>query len=304
MNFPAPHGDKLRALLRNDKLPDRDRPAVEAAIDQYEAWIVEMQDLVIPEDRLVEHLVESLNRYKAALELDLIFDSRDDFLYRQKGQLKLDNTVLEEFLPRLVGRAFEPRITDLGLTLGPINAFSQLRFDGSILNAPVGGGMVVRSKNQDFALSRPLYLKASHRADFTESSEKETYLAHMAVELKTNLDKTMFQEASATALDLKVAMPNSQYFLLCEWLDMPPISTAATAIEEVIVLRKARRMPANARARFSTAAGRAAARDMFARRLQEHPFAVDAFNRFLSHVDRLLGGENVDERDVMNRGWF
>lgn len=304
MSFPTPHGDKLRALLRNNKLPDGDRPAVEAALQRYEAWIEEVQRTDIPNESLVEHLVESLNRYKSALELDLIFDSRNDFLYRQKGQLKLDNTVLEEFLPWLVSRVFKRRIAELGLTLGPINAFSQLRFDASILNAPVGGGMVVRSKDHDFALARPLYLKASHRADFTDAGEKKTHLAHMAVEIKTNLDKTMFQEASATAYDLKVAIPNSQYFLLCEWLDMPPISTAVTAIEEVIVLRKARRMPANARAGLSTAAGRVAARDTFARRLREHPLAADAFARFLSHVGQLLGGETVDERDVLNRGWF
>ena len=52
----------------------------------------------------------------------------------------------------------------------------------------------------------------------------------------------------------------------CEWLDMPPISTAVTAIEEAIVLRKARRLEADVRAGLSTAAGRAAARDMFKRR--------------------------------------
>ena len=304
MKFPTPHGDKLRALLRNEKLPAEDQPAVEAAIARYDAWILDNQRANIPDEDLIVHLVESLNRYKFALELDLIFDSDNDFLYRQKGQLKLDNTVLEEFLPWLVGRVFERKMGELGLTLGPTNAFSHLRFDGSLLNSPAGGGMIVRSKDHDFALARPLFLKASHRSDYSEAREKKTHLAYMAVELKTNLDKTMFQEASATAYDLKLAIPNSQYFLLCEWLDMPPISTAVTAIKEVIVLRKARRMSSNERAGLSTANGRAAARETFTRRLVENPLSSDAFRRFLSHVDRLLGGDTPEEGEVLSRGWF
>lgn len=83
---------------------------------------------------------------------------------------------------------------------------------------------------------------------------RQTHLAYVAAEIKTNLDKTMFQEASGTAYDLRLALPNSRYFLLCERLDMAPISTAVTAIEEVIVLRKARRLPVDLRQRFSTAA--------------------------------------------------
>ena len=39
---------------------------------------------------------------KYYIDVDLIFDSPEDFLYRQKGQLKLDNTVIEEFLPIFV----------------------------------------------------------------------------------------------------------------------------------------------------------------------------------------------------------
>ena len=304
MNYPTPHGDKLRALLENDKLPRGDRPRVRAAIERYDAWVAEVKGIDAAGDGLVESLVASLNRYKSSLELDLIFDSKGDFLYRQKGQLKLDNTVLEEFLPWLIGRVFAARLAELDLTLGPTNAFSQIRFDADLLNAPAGGGMVLRSKDHDFALSRPLFLKASHREDFDEAREAMTHLAYLAVEIKTNLDKTMFQEASATAHDLKLAVPNSRYFLICEWLDMPPISTAVTAIEEVIVLRKARRLAANARARLSTVAGRAAARDMFERRLIEHPLATEAFRRFLFHVERLLGADATNEQEALARGWF
>jgi hypothetical protein len=43
-----------------------------------------------------------LNQYRLFIYVELVFDSPQDFLYRQKGQLKLDNSVIEEFLPHLV----------------------------------------------------------------------------------------------------------------------------------------------------------------------------------------------------------
>ena len=303
MDCPTPHGDKLRALLGNDKLPVGDRSGVRAAVRRYEAWIAELGRIEGAGEHLVEPMVQSLDRYKASIDLDLIFDSKDDFLYRQKGQLKLDNTVLEEFLPRLVRRVLSDRLAEPDLTIGPANAFAQLRFDSDLRNVTRGGGMAVRSKDHDFVLARPLFLKASHRRDFEESHEARTHLAYVAAEIKTNLDKTMFQEASATAHDLKIALPGSRYFLLCEWLDMIPISSVATAIEEVIVLRKARRLRADVRGQFATLAGRAANRAAFERHLTEHPFAPDAFRRFLSHVERLLG-DDEDDRSILSRGWF
>ena len=304
MIHPTPHGDKLRALVENRKLPESDRPGIDAAIERYEAWIAELEGIEGDGRKLIESLVASLNLYKTSIDLDLIFDSRNDFLYRQKGQLKLDNTVLEEFLPQLVARVFSDRLANRGLSLGPTKGFAQLRFDSNLLNTAAGGAMIVRSKDHDFALARPLFIKASHREDFRESREESTYLAYVAAEIKTNLDKTMFQEASATAYDLKLALPYSRYFLLCEWLDMEPVSTAITAIEEVIVLRKAKRLSANVRQHFSTVAGRIENRDVFERYLTEHPLSPQPFLRFLHHVERLLDDGSENEGGVLERGWF
>ena len=304
MTYPAPHGDKLRALVGKGKLPASDRPRVDTAIERYDAWITELEAIAGANGELIEPLVASLNRYKMSIDLDLIFDSQTDFLHRQKGQLKIDNTVLEEFLPWLIGRVFSDRLANRGLNLGPTKGFSQLHFDSNLLNTAAGGGMTVRSKDHDFALARPLFIKASHWEDFRESQEESTHLAYVAAEIKTNLDKTMFQEASATAYDLKQALPHSRYFLLCEWLDMEPVSTAITAIEEVIVLRKAKRLSANVREHFSTASGRAKNRDAFERHLADHPLSSEAFQRFLDHVERLLDDGSENERDVLDRGWF
>ena len=302
--LPTPHADKLRALLGNQNLPDSDKPRVRGAVEKYDAWEKEVRQIEGDGDALVEPLVTSLNRYRKWIDLNLIFDSPENFLHRQRGQIKLDNSVLEEFLPWLVNRIFPKRIAETGLSLGPTNAFSQLSFDSDPFNRPKGGGMAIRSKDHDFAVALPLFLKASHNQDFGDSQEARTNLAYLAAELKTNLDKTMFQEASATAYDLKLALPSSRYFLLCEWLDMTPISTAVTAIEEVIVLRKAKRMSANVRSNFATSGGRAQNRDIFEQHLDEHPFSPDAVRRFLSHVERLLSAGDDDEQHALERGWF
>ena len=304
MTFPTPHGDKLKALRENDKLPDSDKDGVEAAIQKYEEWISESKEIIKGGEELVQRLVKSLNCYKNWIDLDLIFDSQNDFLYRDKGQLKLDNTILEEFLPILVSGCFPDCEAFHELHLGPTNALAQVYFDSNLQNTKVGGGMTIRTKDHDFALARPLFIKSSHNRNFNDFREETTYLAYVATEIKANLDKTMFQEAGATALDLKIALPYSRYFLLCEWLDMKLVSSAPTAIEEVIVLRKAKRMRANLRQSFTTAEGRRQNRGDFKAHLESHPLCPNAFDRYLENLDQLLTGGIGNEQDVLERGWF
>ena len=299
MTDARPHGDKLQALLANEKLPKADLPRVRQAIARYRKWLDQIDDAGAD----IGELVAATDSYKKSVDLDLVHDSPEDFLYRQKGQLKLDNTVLEEFLPKLVRRVFSDKIDDLGLTVGPSTAIAQLHFDSDLRTDVPGAGMEARVKNHDFVLAKPLFIKASHQQNFADSRETSTRIAYVAAELKTNLDKTMFQEACATARDLQLVLPRARYFLLCEWLDMTPISTAATAIEEIVVLRKAKRLSANLRKQFASVAGRAASRSTIENHLNQHPLSPDAFRRFLSHLDRLLAPDASAE-EVLNRGWF
>ena len=194
------------------------------------------------------------------------------------------------------------QLQGLGLTMGPANSFSALRFEEDIRSARRGVGARLRSKNQDFAITRKLFLRASHHADFREAVTEETNIAYVASEIKTNLDKTMFQEAAATALDVKSVVPGARYYLLCEWLDMTPISTTTTAIDEILILRQAKRLASNVRSDFATAAGRRRNRALYLEHLTVHPLAPATFSRFLSHVTQLVT-DNVEE-DVLSRGYF
>jgi len=302
MTLPSPHGDKLDALLQNDKLPPGDRERIACAVHRYRTWRESFTRIPIGGDGLAE-AVRLLNEYRLFLDLEVVFDSDDDFLYRQKGQLKLDNTVIEEFLPHLVSRVF-PDVA-AAFAVGPQSCFAALYFTSTIRTTTASPGARTRTKDQDFTISKRLYLRASFHPDHAEGVDRvEANLGYLCAECKTNLDKTMFQEACATAHDVKTAVPGAKYLLLCEWLDMTPISTSGTDVDEVLILRKAKRLGSQVRSAFATRAGRVARRAAFAQYLADHPFAVDVFERFLTHVRALLEDRDPDEGDVLGRGYF
>ncbi len=302
--YPTPNLDKLKAVLENEKLPQQDKPRVQKAIERYKKWVADLDTVTgIPEE-MIKKMVELLNEYKFYIEVELIFDSEDDFLYRQKGQLKLESSIIEEFLPRLIQPVIIPEIKGIDVEVGPINAFSSLYFASSLSSPQVGGGMSIRTKTHDFAIGKRLYLKASHSFSFEESTEAETHIAYITAECKTNLDKTMFQEACATAHDVKSAVPGAKYFLICEWLDMAPISTTPTDIDEVILLRKGKRLSSNIRKDFNESQKRKGCRQKYIAYLKQYPLLHERFQRFVEHIRKLVKSEELIENDVLERGFF
>lgn len=255
-------------------------------------------------DKLLGTLVAELNAYKLYVDIDLIFDSPNDFLYRQKGQLKLDNTVIEEFLPWLCNSVLMPEISGKGVSIGPVSAYSGVFFESTLSQSLAGGGLRIRTKDQDFAISRPLWIQTSHTEDFKNPAQKVTNLAYVATEIKTNLDKTMFQEAASTARDVKMAISGAKYFLVCDWLDMTPISTRNTPIDEILVLRKAKRVQASKRESYNTQKGRQAGRAWYRQYLTDNPYATDVFKRFVDHVRKLLSDDDLVEAEVLKQGYF
>ena len=305
VSHPATHGDKLLALCANKGLPAPDRERVEEAIEHYRAWVESLQTAQGEGEILLAALVESLSAYKNAIDLNLIYDSEADFLYRQNGQLKLSNSVLEEFLPYLFDARLVPGFTRLkNVVCGPQASFAGLSF-GSPFVALNAGGVFLKSKNQDFAIAK------THRITITDGFEDDGAftgqfcISHFATEIKTNLDKTMFQEVSQSANELKRAVPGSRCILLCEYLDMTPITTKLTSIDEVIVLRKAKRLSSNIRDQFRSAKGRRGYRDVYMRFLERNPLHLTSFERFVYHLNECFpeqGDETVEA--VLGRGYF
>lgn len=140
--LPTPHLDKLVALSSNPRLPDTDRPRIEGALERYNEWTEQLLSIQAARKETVEQLVDATNRYKEFIELEFIFDSGADFLYRQKGQLKLDNSILEEFLPHLFYKGLD--LSDGTLAFGPRSTFAGLSFMSTLTNVGAGGRATIR----------------------------------------------------------------------------------------------------------------------------------------------------------------
>ena len=300
--FPTPHMDKLKALLRNPRLPSADKPRVEEAVLRYNDWISELQSIKPGGKNSVRQLVEATNRYKTFIELDLIFDSPENFLYRQKGQPKLDNTILEEFLPQLVYRSLQ--LDNQTFEYGPRNTFAGLSFTSSIVDSGRGGHPRLRTKDQDFVLGKRLYMMTSFDKDFAQSEVIESHLGYVCVECKTNLDKTMFQEAVATSRDLKIAVPSSLYFLVCEFLDMTPMSITSTQIDDVLVVRKTKRMSSNIRQEYRSAEARKKHRQAYVEFLESAKYYADVFQRMIDKIQSMVEETDPETDKVLKQGHF
>jgi len=300
--LPTPHLDKLKALIDNRRLPAADKPRVEEALKRYHDWIRELEGVGGGQKGAVQKLVDATNRYKTFVELDLIFDSPGDFLYRQKGQLKLDNTILEEFLPQLLFRGLS--LADGTFELGPRKTFAGLSFASSLANTSTGGRPSLRTKDQDFILGKRLYMMTSFDKDFHDPERVESNLGYVCAECKTNLDKTMFQEAVATSRDLKIAVPSSLYFLICEFLDMTPVSITSTHIDDVLIVRKAKRMSSNIRQEYRNAKDRREHRGEYVRFLESSKYYADVFQRMIDKIQRVIDETDPELETVLKKGYF
>ncbi|MDQ5987393.1 MAG: hypothetical protein CSYNP_03133 [Syntrophus sp. SKADARSKE-3] len=300
--LPTPHLDKLMALLENRRLPEVEKARVKVALQRYREWIAELETVKSGQRGAVQKLVDATNRYKLSVELDLIFDSPGDFLYRQKGQLKLDNTILEEFLPQLFYRGLN--LADGTFELGPRKTFSGLSFSSSITSTGVGGLPNLRTKDQDFVLGKRLYMMTSFQKDFKEAERLEAHLGYVCAECKTNLDKTMFQEAVATSRDLKMAVPSSLYFLVCEFLDMTPVSITPTHIDDVLIVRKTKRMSSNVRQEFRTAKERQSHRKEYVEFLESAKYYADVFQRMVDKIQVVIDAADPEIDAVLKKGHF
>lgn len=301
-DFPKPHFSKIQACLENPRLPAEDREMLEEAKIKYSEWMESLNSVTQGEDDAVEKLVAATNKYKRFIELDLIFDSKSDFMYRQKGQLKLDNTILEEFLPQLIFRSLKG--LDETFDLGPRKTFSGLSFLSSLGNPGKGGEPSIRTKDQDFILGKKLFIKSSFNENFNDSKLISSHLGYICAECKTNLDKTMFQEAVATSRDLKIAVPSSMYFLVCEFLDMTPVSINSTQIDDIYIVRKSKRISSNIRQEYRTPELRRKHRSEYADFIDQSKYYPDVFEKMIKRIESTLDDKNPELGGVLERGSF
>ena len=66
--LPTPHGDKLNALLENEKLPESDRPNILEALTRYKEWLEKLKLVTGRHRKIVNDMVDLLNEYKRYMD--------------------------------------------------------------------------------------------------------------------------------------------------------------------------------------------------------------------------------------------
>lgn len=291
-----PHREKLDAALTNPKCA-ADLDILNEAKTAYQTWVRNMDSLQTTGAEYLSDLVRLLNEYKDFLEVELIARRGSDFIKRQKGQLKLDNSVLEEFLPHLVTPKLLNNLpTAYQIETGSQTSFMSLAFCPQDIRSMQKPKVIIKDKDQDFTLGKTVYYKFSSEPEFQDrtTTDGKLFLSVLAAECKVNYDKTMFQECAGTAARLKQGCPIAKYYALVEYLDMIPEDTRLTNIDNVYLLRKAHRLPPTKR-------------DVYAEvRAQHHdkPISVQVVSDFLSQIQNFIDATWYNPDEALERGSF
>lgn len=291
-----PHKDKLVAALNNPKAAE-DKDLLQEAINAYDTWIKKMKAVTSTGDDFLKEMTSCLNEYKDYLEVELIAKHGSDFLKRQKGQMKLDNSVIEEFLPYLVDSKLLNNLpTNFQLETGSQTSFMSLSFCPASIRKLDEPEIVIKEKDQDFAIGKSIYYKFSSDKNFSsiKTVDGKLFLAVLAAECKVNYDKTMFQECAGTAARLKQGCPVSKYYALVEYLDMQPEDTRLTNIDNVFLLRKAKRLPYEKRSDY----------EEIKRQHKDCPISFEVMKKFVDEIQNFIDATWYDPDAALNRGSF
>lgn len=292
----TPHRDKLLAAIRNPKCID-DKDLLQEAYKAYARWIELLNGLASTGRDKVGEMTKLLNEYKDMLEVELIARRGSAFIKRQKGQLKLDNSVLEEFFIHLVDSSILRNLPRFELEVGPQTAFMSLAFmPRSISELGRKPEVVVKHKDQDFAIGKTIHYMFSFDDAFSRerTAEGSFSLAVLAAEIKVNYDKTMFQECAGTAARLKQGCPVAKYYALVEYLDMEPEDCRLTDIDNVFLIRKTKRLPYGKRSDY----------EEVKRRHADNPIDPDVVWQFVEEVQEFIDSVWYDPQAALKRGSF
>jgi hypothetical protein len=233
------HGNNLEQKEQHQtKYRDDDSRRYLAEIRiRYSEWKTANEVLVGPvgaatdEDLgIIEKRVQLLNEYKDFLDQQHYaekFDSRSN----------LHSSVLEEFMYYLF-RDLVKGISANAL-IGKSHSFKDVFFRansyGAMVNSP---SALIEKKDHDFAIGTSI--KAVMRCAGSQVIEQHDWdVPAVAIECKTYLDKTMLQDVSTAAEQLKQKNPNAMYIVVAEWLKLTEsVNLKKFKIDQIYVLRK------------------------------------------------------------------
>ncbi|RLG20454.1 hypothetical protein DRN74_05465 [Candidatus Micrarchaeota archaeon] len=299
----TPHREKLLKALKNPKCPAADKKLLERALVLYEEWVENMKNLSTKGQRRIVEMTELFNSYKYSLEVELILSKGTPFIKRQRGQLKIGGSAIEEFFVHLFmspiweSKEVEDLIGSSAFNVGHGRSFMSFYFNPPSLNEFQKRPFVrVKLKDQDFLFGKEIFYKFATSKDFpTEQVEEGSIMVPVvALECKINFDKTMFQEAAATAEKLKEGFPVAKYYVVTEFLDMRPENLKITKVDNVFILRKAKRLSSDKRDKVSEVA----------EYYKNFPISSKVIYKLVKEIEYFFSSEWFSEEKVLTRGSF
>lgn len=204
---------------------------------RYEAWKAANLAIIGPGAQSAENDLNILNQRVRLLNDYKNYLDGQHFAEHFDSRSNLHSSVLEEFMYYL----FKDMVTGLSTyaLLGKSHTFKDIFFRAnSFQDMLYHPRIVIEKKDHDFAIG----VKVA--AEFCCAGQKEGLkdswdLPAVAIECKTYLDKTMLQDASTAADQLKHRNPNALYIVVAEWLKLTEaINLRKFKIDQIYVLRK------------------------------------------------------------------
>jgi len=233
------HGNNLKQKeIHKTKYRDEESKRYLAEIRiWYDKWKSDNEILVGPtktysdeDDDFLKKRVELLNEYKEFLD-------RQHYAEKFDSRSNLHSSVLEEFLYYLF-RDLVGSISEHAL-IGKSHSFKDIFFRASNYEDMVKKpNALIEIKDHDFSIG--CSITSEMLCEGSDEPEIHKWdIPAVAIECKTYLDKTMLQDVSTAAEQLKQKNPNAMYMVVAEWLKLTEsVNLKKYKIDQIYVLRK------------------------------------------------------------------
>lgn len=228
------HGDNIQQKLghKTKYHDDESKKFLQEIKKRYDQWKADNLSITAFSRSDILSKVELLNDYKDFIDQQHYaekFDSRSN----------LHSTVLEEFLYYLFKDAIPGQ--EYNPIIGPASTFKGLYFAppnfAEMLRSPYA---LLETKDHDFVIGTSILAQFSCPNAMSTLYEAKTFqVPAIVIEVKTYLDKTMLEGASAAADMLKTICPTSKYFIVAEYLKLTEsINLRRFKVDQIYILRK------------------------------------------------------------------
>jgi len=233
------HGDNL-ATKENHPTKYRDNESklyLQEIREQYDIWRSENECLIGPNKEKLPEDGETLQKRVELFETYKNFLDQQHYAEKFDSRSNLHSSVLEEFMYYLFSDLVKS-ISNNAL-IGKAHSFKDIFFRAdSYADMLLQPNAQIETKDHDFTIG--ITIKSAMQCAGSKTKEAHSWdIPTVVVECKTYLDKTMLQDVSTAADQLKKKNPNAKYIVVTEWLKLSSsVNLSKYKIDQIYVLRK------------------------------------------------------------------